>query len=84
MGGDELVVILPGLGDVKALRRVASQIHRQVSQPITFEGARIPVTLSVGAALAEPQEEPEHLIARVDAAMYEAKRAGRNRVVVIA
>jgi len=44
------------------------------------EGRPIPVTISVGAAVAYRPQAAQPLIAAADAAMYEAKRAGRNRV----
>lgn len=41
----------------------------------------LPVTMSIGVAGGEPGNEPEEVLTRADAAMYEAKRRGRNRVV---
>jgi len=38
------------------------------------------VTLSLGVAVLEPDEEPGALVSRADARLYEAKRAGRNCV----
>lgn len=83
MGGDELVVILPGVRDVDRLQHLANHLHGQASRPVRFGNDRIPVTVSVGGALAEEGERADQLIARADAAMYEAKRAGRHRVVII-
>jgi PleD family two-component response regulator len=40
------------------------------------------VTFSAGVALGEPGEAMEKVLARADAALYEAKRQGRNRTVV--
>jgi diguanylate cyclase (GGDEF)-like protein len=42
--------------------------------------ARITVGLSVGVAVLEPRESMDSLLRRADAAMYEAKRHGRDRV----
>ncbi len=38
------------------------------------------VTVSIGVARARPEDRPESLVARADAALYAAKRAGRDRV----
>ena len=43
----------------------------------------IRITASIGATLARPDEEMDDLMARADIAMYEAKEAGRNRVIPI-
>jgi diguanylate cyclase (GGDEF)-like protein len=79
-GGEEFAVIcreieLPG-ADALARRLVAAVAAR----PFEFGGQQIPVTVSVGAAIDHGRSEPQALIAAADAAMYEAKRLGRNRV----
>ena len=48
----------------------------------TYDWPHEPVTVSIGAAQATHEEEPAHLVARADAALYRAKHEGRNRVVL--
>jgi len=80
-GGEEFVLLLPGatLEDATAIvRRVQ---HALAARPLRHEGRRIPVTFSAGVAVRQLGEEREHLIRRADRAMYQAKRAGRDRVL---
>jgi two-component system chemotaxis response regulator CheY len=86
-GGEEFLVLLPEqdrLGATIALNRI-----RQAVQSLGIPHAGNPigvVTLSAGIALAERAAVPsaEALLSRADAALYEAKDAGRNRVVLYA
>ena len=82
-GGEEFAIILPRTGLDNALK-VAEQIRVNVgSRQIVnrSKGASYgTVTLSVGAAEFRPGESLADLIRRADAALYTAKRTGRNRV----
>jgi two-component system, cell cycle response regulator len=84
MGGEEFVVIMPNTpGDVACL--AAERLRRHiVSTPfrVAAAGGALDVTASIGVAQSEGQEDSaEALIKRADAALYDAKRAGRNRVM---
>lgn len=85
IGGEEFVVLIPG-ADAGTARRRAEDMRAAVEVRALPHagnpGARV-VTVSLGVALAGPGDVAwESLLARADAALYEAKRAGRNTVVL--
>lgn len=85
-GGEELVAALPRCGlDVAA--RIAEQLRRaaanlRIASDNAGQGESLSLTLSIGVARQRPGESLESLIRRADAAMYSAKRGGRDRVEV--
>jgi diguanylate cyclase (GGDEF)-like protein len=82
-GGEEFCVFLFSLTGEKALE-IAEECRRQIENlPIPFEDKTISVTISIGIAEfpSPPEQTLTELIARADAALYEAKSSGRNRVV---
>jgi two-component system, cell cycle response regulator len=82
-GGEEFVLIMPG-GNLVDAQEVAERIRVGVceSNIEAGEGVSIAQTVSIGAAEWNRQEDPDGLDRRADGAMYEAKRAGRNKVVL--
>jgi len=83
-GGEEFGVICRGvtLGNAGILGERLRAIVEQTS--FEHEGTRMPVTISVGVAAYPdlPMETSEQLIAAADEALYQAKRTGRNRVLL--
>lgn len=84
VGGEEFALLLPEI-HLAAARTVAEKLRAAIEQTeFTFEGKRIPVTCSFGAAeLAlegQPVMSPTEMYKAADAKLYEAKRSGRNRV----
>jgi diguanylate cyclase len=80
-GGEEFSLLLP-CGVLREAMAVAERIRGRLAQSalqLPQGGPRVSVTASLGVAMAGPGESPEQLIARADAALYEAKRGGRNR-----
>ncbi len=83
LGGDELVVVLQGVHRVTEAAEVAEDIRRAVARPLDVPGASIvEVTVSIGVALADDDEDVDTLLARADKALYQAKSRGRNQVAV--
>jgi two-component system, cell cycle response regulator len=84
LGGEEFVVVMPGT-DMEDARRIAERIRRDVgSTPFRVMGGResLTVTISIGvAACSSPGDTPEALLKRADEGVYEAKAAGRDRVI---
>lgn len=83
-GGEEFVVVLFGAGLDVASRR-AEQLRKSFAAVSFAEADASPVraTVSIGVSVAEPgSARIDEALARADAALYEAKHQGRNRVVV--
>jgi len=83
IGGDEFALILPGCG-IEETRHIAVRLQQLVAaEPFTLApSAAVPnivVTLSIGGA-ADRFTSMHHALAEADAALYEAKRRGRNRM----
>jgi two-component system, cell cycle response regulator len=79
-GGEEFAVICREI-DVDGARVLGERLRSAIEQHrFEHDGKVIPVTVSVGAAVNFKTGDAQALIAAADAAMYEAKRAGRNRV----
>jgi diguanylate cyclase (GGDEF)-like protein len=83
-GGEEFAIILPAT-DLSSARSVAGRLRRCVADvPIPTERGDLIITISLGvASSAQEDEDVAALLNRADAAMYEAKQAGRDRVAVI-
>ncbi|MDP9384398.1 MAG: GGDEF domain-containing protein [Actinomycetota bacterium] len=84
-GGEELVVALPGAGPGEAAR-VAERVRAAIAGARVRlpDGETLSVTASFGVATLDPggMAQPSDLVAAADAALYRAKREGKNRVVV--
>jgi diguanylate cyclase (GGDEF)-like protein len=81
-GGEEFAVLLPGISAGDAAW-IAETVRTNVELlPIHVQQGQISVTVSIGVAVApEHARTPEELISVADAAMYQAKGAGRNQVI---
>ena len=83
-GGEEFVILMPDT-DIGIAMIVAERIRRRIERDgfAIRDGSRtVPVTVSIGAACLMPGDTPQTLLKRSDQALYRAKHAGRNRVVM--
>ena len=83
MGGDEFLVTLAVIHDLTEAVAIGDKLRLACAEPIATPVGAISTTVSVGVTLADPIESGDELVARADAAMYEAKRTGRNKVVAV-
>ncbi len=82
-GGEEFVVVLGSASRAEAVAIAQGLRHAIAGTPVVLSGGlRLPLTASIGVAVQDGHPDYERVLARADAAMYQAKRAGRDRVVV--
>jgi diguanylate cyclase (GGDEF)-like protein len=79
VGGDEFLLLVTEAGAPDVVAELARGLIDTLSQPYTLDGREVSIACSVGIALYPDKGDPTKLIARADAAMYAAKRAGGAR-----
>lgn len=85
-GGEEFACVLPGTDAIGASHLADEMLSRVLA--LEMEHARsathdkVTVSIGVAAMIPDPEEPPQTLVALADAALYQAKAEGRNRVVV--
>jgi diguanylate cyclase (GGDEF)-like protein len=78
LGGDEFALLLPETGAEGAVASL-NRVHGQVAREMAQKGWA--VAMSIGAAtFPQPPKDVDHMIQRVDALMYAAKRKGKGRI----
>ncbi|QEI09404.1 GGDEF domain-containing protein [Pigmentiphaga aceris] len=82
-GGEEFLIILPG-ADLESSTITLARLRARVSAlPGPDDGDAFRLSLSIGLVRGDdPDEAPDHLLKRVDEALYAAKRQGRDRTVI--
>ncbi len=84
LGGDEFVILLTELDRLDDARGVAEKILRTVRVPFDIDGRLVVVSASIGLTIATRHDDVESLLTHADQAMYGAKSAGRDRIVLAA
>lgn len=80
-GGEEFVILLPDTAIDEAVK-VMIRVQRSLTKKFFLhDNQRLLITFSAGVALRAPGESADAVISRADAALYQAKEAGRNRVI---
>lgn len=83
IGGDEFVVVLEGVRSTASLVRIAEDLLDAINPPHEIDHYRLISEASIGAVAVGPgYRSADEVLRDADTAMYEAKRAGRGRVVV--
>jgi diguanylate cyclase (GGDEF)-like protein/PAS domain S-box-containing protein len=79
IGGDEFVVLLPGISSPHNAALIAQKILSRVIEPATFEHQEIFISSSIGIAFfPEDASDAEGLMHNADTALYKAKESGKN------
>ncbi len=80
LGGDEFVLLLGDLQDITEIELMLQRIQAAVGAPYAIDGHSIGVSASIGVTVYPLDDaDPDTLLRHADLAMFEAKRAGRNR-----
>ncbi|GAB1459856.1 hypothetical protein MASR2M50_16300 [Thauera sp.] len=81
-GGEEFVILLPETGDADAQQALV-RLQRELTREFFMtDMQKVVITFSAGITLMAEGESLENALERADTAMYQAKQAGRNRVMV--
>ena len=81
-GGEEFVVLLTGEGSGRDALTAGEKLRKIVQETAFADFEPGKITVSGGVGIVRPDEDFEQLFKRADQALYEAKRQGRNRVVL--
>ena len=79
LGGDEFVVVCEDLHEPAELRTLVQRLHAALRGVYRVAGHELPVSVTLGASCSGVGVTPSALLSEADTALYEAKRAGRDR-----
>jgi diguanylate cyclase (GGDEF)-like protein len=78
-GGDEFVVLMPGVLDPGAVEATSARIRTAVEAPFVIDGIEVRIGASVGVHLAPLSCDPDEALRAADHAMYTIKKSGGSR-----
>lgn len=82
MGGDEFVVVQPGVAHSQQAALLSRRILRAIDRPFEIGDLSIRIGASIGVAIGGGSSDPAALLAEADEALYASKNGGRNRVTI--
>jgi diguanylate cyclase (GGDEF)-like protein len=83
LGGDEFVVLVDEISEPAEAARLAERMLAALAQPLTVAGTQVVIGASIGVATVRGAgQHPTSVLQDADIAMYQAKRAGKDRYVV--
>jgi diguanylate cyclase (GGDEF)-like protein/PAS domain S-box-containing protein len=82
LGGDEFIVVLGAVPEVAGALAVADKLRSAIRAPVLVDDLVLTTTASVGIAFVEVDDTTDTVIARADAALYDAKRRGKDQVQI--
>jgi diguanylate cyclase (GGDEF)-like protein len=81
-GGEEFIILLPDT-DASGVSAILEKIRGKIeSIPFKFKDAKVTITISIGGAKFDKDDNPATVFERADKNLYEAKNTGRNRTVL--
>lgn len=84
-GGEELAILLPNIPNPEKIKEIGESIVSLVRERVGVSdanGHNQPITLSAGGGMYQPNEGQKNFFNRVDGALYDAKKSGKNRMVL--
>lgn len=80
IGGDEFIIVIENIDQIKSVEKIANKILDDFKEPVKLQEYLFEVTVSMGISLfPNNSQNAEDLIKHADTAMYSAKNAGRNQ-----
>ncbi|MEU4244330.1 sensor domain-containing diguanylate cyclase [Actinoplanes sp. NPDC026619] len=79
VGGDEFVVLMPGVFDPAAVEATSARIRQAIEAPFTIDGNEVRIGASVGVHMAPLSCDPDEALRAADHAMYTIKKSGGSR-----